>query len=94
MANPSRVLLGHSTEGCTPGRVSPAARAARHVVVVDSVSVTDSLARVQVTVRHGEYVHRETFTLAPHRVGTSWGVRDVRLWGAMQSTPPRRTAGE
>jgi hypothetical protein len=89
VANASRVLLeGAANEPCVPRRVSPAAQAARHVVVVDSVAATDSVARVLITVRHGEYTHRETFRLTPHRAGGTWGVRDVTLWGAVQSSPP------
>ncbi len=90
VANPARVLLVPEGNGCARGRVSMAAQAARHVVVVDSAAVSDSVARVTVTVRHGEYTHRETFSLVPHRGGTAWGVRDVKLWGAIQSSPPPR----
>jgi hypothetical protein len=88
-ADPARVLLVPEGNGCVRGRVSTVAQAARRVVVVDSAAV-DSVARVTVTVRHGEYTHRETFSLVPHRAGATWGVRDVKLWGAIQSSPPPR----
>jgi hypothetical protein len=86
--NPDRVLLGVATDRCVQGRVSASAQAARHVVVVDSVSVSDSRGVVLLTVRHGEYSHRETFTLVPRAGGATWGVTEVRLWGGIQSTPP------
>ena len=85
-----RVLLGAPGDGCTARRVSPAAQAARHVVVVDSVAVSDSAATVRVSVRHGEYAHYETFSLAAHPADAAWAVREVRLWGAVQSSPPPR----
>jgi hypothetical protein len=90
VSNPERVLLGRAGERCVRGRVSLAARSAAHVVVVDSVALLDSSASVQLTVRHGEYTHREAFTLILHPGPGTWGVRDVRLRGAVQSSPPRR----
>ena len=56
---------------------------------VDSASVTDSLAQIFLIVRHGEYTHREVFGVVSRDHGTSWGVRDVRLWGATQAVAPR-----
>jgi hypothetical protein len=92
IANAERVLLGRADNDCVRGRVSTVAQLAGHVVVVDSVAITDSIARVRLTVRHGEYTHHETFILVPHVGSVSWGVRDVNLWGAMQSSRPRRPA--
>jgi hypothetical protein len=93
-ANAERVLLGVAGEACAHGRVSPAAQAVRHVVLVDSATVSGSRAVVLLTVRHGEYTHHETFTLVGHNGGATWGVSDVRLWGSIQSSPApqRRTS--
>ena len=88
--HPERVLLGVPGDGCEGRRLSPAAQAARHVVVVDSVAVSDSAATVRVSVRHGEYAHFETFSLVAHSGDAVWAVREVRLWGAIQSSPPPR----
>ena len=88
--NPERVLLGQGGAECVPGRLSPAAQAAQHVVVVHSVVPSDSVTRVQVSVRHGDYRHFETFSLIPHRMRGTWGVREVRVWGAIVVSPPHR----
>jgi hypothetical protein len=57
----------------------------------------DSLARrgdadvmVYVTVTRGEWVHREDYALVTHDSPRPlMGVREVRLWGAVQSYPRR-----
>lgn len=56
-------------------------------VYVDSLTLSDSIGSVYLTVRRGEWLHRETFTL-PRLRGGRWGVREVRIWGAIQITPP------
>lgn len=55
-------------------------------VYVDSVALGDSIGHVYLTVRRGEWVHRETFTL-PSLPGGRWGVREARIWGALQVAP-------
>ncbi|HEX8243708.1 MAG TPA: hypothetical protein VF541_09435 [Longimicrobium sp.] len=90
VANPERVLLGRSGEGCVRGRLSPDAEGVQHRVVLDSVVVSDSIATVRLSVRHGEYTHYEAFSVVPQEGGTRWGVREARIWGAIQSSPPPR----
>jgi hypothetical protein len=55
-------------------------------VYVDSLTVSDSVARVYLTVARGEASYRETFTLP--RVRDGWGVREARIWGGMRIVPP------
>lgn len=55
-------------------------------VYVDSLALTDSVGHVYLTVRRGELVHRETFLLP--RIPGGWGVREARIWGAIQVVPP------
>jgi hypothetical protein len=54
---------------------------------VDALALSDTIGYVYLTVRRGEWVHRETFTLPRLRHG-GWGVREARVWGAMQFLPP------
>jgi hypothetical protein len=61
-------------------------------VYVDSLSLSDSIGHVYLTVRRGESLHRETFTLPRLRHG-GWGVREARIWGAIQFLPPRAPDG-
>lgn len=56
-------------------------------VYVDSIVLMDSIGSVYLTVRRGEWLHRETFTLARISAG-EWSTRDVRIWGAIQVAPP------
>lgn len=61
----------------------------RSVVLVDSVQVADSIAHVYLTVLRGELVHRETYLLNPASTAVYMGVREVKLWGAVQAYPRR-----
>ena len=53
---------------------------------VDSVVVGDSIAKVHVTVYRSDRAHSETYNLRrlPPNGGRTWGVSDVRVWGAVQ----------
>lgn len=63
----------------------------RHLVLVDSVTGSEGEALAYVTVIRGEWVHRENYALAPHAGGPFMGVREVKLWGAVQAYPVRRS---
>lgn len=82
-------LLGRASEACPHGRVSPSAQQAPRVVIVDTVVVSDETARVSLTVRRGEYTHRERFEMRMRAASGTWGVDRVTLWGAVQSSAPR-----
>lgn len=56
-------------------------------VYVDSLVLSDSVGSMYLTVRRGEWLHREMFVL-PRLRGGRWGVREVRIWGAIQIMPP------
>jgi len=62
-----------------------------HRVYVDSLALSDSVGFVYLTIRRGESMHRETFTLPYVRGG--WGVREARIWGAFQFIPPPPQSG-
>jgi hypothetical protein len=53
---------------------------------VDSIVVGDSTAQVHVTVYRSDRVHSETYNLRrlPPNGGRTWGVSDIRVWGAVQ----------
>ena len=81
IAEPVRRMLGP----CDPS-------GDRYTVRVDSLSraATDvGNVMVYLTVIRGEWVHREDFALVPHTGGWLMGVREARLWGAVQSYPRR-----
>lgn len=77
--------------------VAAAERGARKVVLVDSVTRHgDDVVRAYVTVVVGEWVHREDYALVIHTSEPPlMAVREVRVWGAVQSYPrrPPRNAG-
>lgn len=80
---PVRRLLDRRADPCS--RTTPSSPS-RHRVVVDSVTTSDSLAYVFLTVHRGERTHRENYTVRtpPSQPGFA-GVRSVTLWGAVQS---------
>ena len=93
-----RLIGGAPGETCTPGRLAPGAIGAAHLVYVDTALVTDSLTQVRLNVRHGEYTHQELFSLVRRAADGEWIIRDVRVWGQIQSypapvQPPVRGAG-
>lgn len=61
-------------------------------VYVDSLVLSESVGSMYLTVRRGEWLHRETFVL-PRLRGGRWGVREVRIWGAIQVVPPPHGSG-
>lgn len=61
----------------------------RNVVLIDSVRLADSVARVYATVIRGELIHREIYSLDPRTSAPMMSVREVRLWGAVQAYPRR-----
>jgi hypothetical protein len=63
----------------------------RYSVAVDSLARrADGSVMAYVTVVRAEWVHREDYTLVPHdSPGPFMGVREVRLWGAVQAYPRR-----
>lgn len=67
----------------------------RYNVRVDSlVRRSEGEVMLYVTVVRGEWVHREDYAMVPHDgPGPLMGVREVRLWGAVQSYPRRPTPG-
>ena len=61
----------------------------RHVVLVDSLQLTDSIAQVHLTVIRGELIHREAYVLSSASTAVYMGVREVKLWGHSQAYPAR-----
>ncbi|HEU4562778.1 MAG TPA: hypothetical protein VFS20_33420 [Longimicrobium sp.] len=90
LTDPQRRFFSTSVGDCMPGRLSPAAQAAGRFVHVDSISTTHLTATVILTVRRGEYTHRETYSLVGRSESEGLRVSDVRFWGATQSTSPPR----
>lgn len=82
----TRLLHGSETNPC-----ATSSRAERRIVRVDSLSTSDSAAVVHLMVVKGERVHREVFTLRALPQAPGWGVRDVRLWGALRLHAPPAT---
>jgi hypothetical protein len=75
---------GMVREGCD----APGGWGRQPSVRVDSVvQPQGGDVRVHVTVIRGEWVHREDFSLGSHSPGSLPGVREVRLWGAVQARP-------
>jgi hypothetical protein len=77
------------------GMIAPcpgvAERGTRNVVLVDSLRRDQNTeGKAYVTIVLGEWVHREDYSFVP---GPRVAVREVRLWGAVQSYPrrPRRS---
>lgn len=80
-----------SAQPCSP---APVDRNRERRVLLDSLTVADSTARVYLTVRRGEQTHNETYAL--FRPGSdTWAVREVVLSRAIRNywirrgTPPR-----
>jgi hypothetical protein len=71
--------------------VPVAEHGARRVVLVDSVARSEGgMAKVYITVVLGEWIHREDYSLVLHASDPPiMAVREVRLWGALQSYPRR-----
>ena len=72
---PRRIEVGPvecSGDGRSPG--TP-----RHTVIVDSVTVGDSVAVAYLDVRRGELVHHERHTLIPVRGSDRWLAREITL---------------
>ncbi|HEU0013865.1 MAG TPA: hypothetical protein VFQ45_09280 [Longimicrobium sp.] len=82
-----RRLLTRTQDPCAPP--APGAPPA-DVVLLDTLLVQDSTARVSLTVRAGERVHREQYRLVNPGRG-SWGLESVLSWGHLRvhGVPPR-----
>jgi hypothetical protein len=66
---------------------SVAERSTRNVVLVDSLTrEQDATVKGYVTIARGEWVHREDYLFVE---GPRVAVREVRVWGAVQSYPRR-----
>jgi hypothetical protein len=53
-------------------------------VVLDSVSLRDTVGTVFVSVRSGENFHREDFSVRLLDARRGWSIQEVRIWGAMR----------
>ncbi|HWK90382.1 MAG TPA: hypothetical protein VNP72_10310 [Longimicrobium sp.] len=87
-----RRLLSRTDNPC-----APLAPGTQHgdMVFLDTLLVGDSTAKVSVTVRAGEQVHREQYRLVNLRRG-SWGLDSVLAWGHLRvhaARPPEAAAG-
>jgi hypothetical protein len=84
LAQPARGML---VLPCVP----VAERGTRKVVLVDSVARGEGgMVKAYITVVIGEWVHREDYSLVLHTSDPPMmAVREVRLWGALQSYPRR-----
>jgi hypothetical protein len=56
----------------------------RRVVRLDETNLDDTTAMLRFTVMVGEMVHHEDYTAIRESPTASWGVKEVRIWGAMQ----------
>ncbi|HET7460697.1 MAG TPA: hypothetical protein VFJ82_05600 [Longimicrobium sp.] len=82
---------GWFTATAQPCASTPVDRNRERRVLVDSLTVTDSTARVYVTVRRGEQTHNEAYDL--FRPGSdTWAVRQVVLSRAIRNYWIRRGA--
>jgi hypothetical protein len=81
------LALSPGTDECRTRSTPRPRRGAR----IDSVAVADSIAHVHVTVYRSDRAHSETYNLRrlPPSGGRTWGVQDVRIWGAVQYHPVR-----
>jgi hypothetical protein len=82
--------LPETVQGMIAPCPAAAERGIRRVVLVDSLRREQGAeGRAHITIVLGEWVHREDYFLVP---GPRVAVREVRLWGAVQSYPrrPRR----
>lgn len=56
------------------------------LVCVDSLSLADTDAVIFATVMQGENIHRENYIA--DRIAGRWGVKEVRIWGALRIRRP------
>ncbi len=62
--------------------------AAGGTVQLSALSIDADEARLELTVRKGERVHREAFTLRRRVAPFGWQVVEVRVYGMLQKVPP------
>lgn len=91
---PIQHLLDRRTDPCSRTAIANPSHHTRRIVLVDSLTTSDSLAHVYLTVHRKERTHRENYTVrVPASGGAGAGVQRVTLWGAIQVYSPRRPAG-